>query len=193
MNENLRSFGSQLLGCEKPTPAYREKYEKEKRAMFEKQLSPIQRIAFVFWTLFGLSLAAIFSCAAVVSWGDLPAWGTAIFAAGGVFGLAFALLSGMIAYSGRILLKWQPSAMTGLAWTFCVLVMTVSLVVAPGLPDPIVGLRMILSSLVFLVLAAVFMLANRTEQAELRTKEKLLEIEYRLATISEQIGALKSE
>ena len=31
------------------------------------------------------------------------------------------------------------------------------------------------------------MLASRTEQAELRTKEKLLEIEYRLAELTERL------
>jgi hypothetical protein len=38
-------------------------------------------------------------------------------------------------------------------------------------------------------MAAAFVLASRTEQAELRTKEKLLEIEYRLAELSEKIGS----
>jgi hypothetical protein len=46
---------------------------------------------------------------------------------------------------------------------------------------------MVLNGLVFLVIAALFMIANRVDQAQLKTREKLLEIEYRLAVMSESM------
>jgi len=71
-----------------------------------------------------------------------------------------------------------------MAWAIVVVMATLVLVFAP---DSIVGVRMLVSILLFLVMAAVFMLASRTEQAELRTKEKLLEIEYRVAELGEHL------
>ena len=107
---------------------------------------------------------------AVISYGRLPLWGTIGFCAGVVFGLAFGSLSGWIAWSGRIHLKSQPPAMAGMSWVIVIVMATLVLVFAP---DSIVGVRMIVSILPFLVMAAVFMLASCTEQAELRTKETL--------------------
>ncbi len=52
-------------------------------------------------------------------------------------------------------------------------------------PNSIVGLRMIICGLVFLVVGAVFLIRHVIEQSELKTREKLLEIEYRLAELAE--------
>ncbi len=47
---------------------------------------------------------------------------------------------------------------------------------------------MIITILVFLVPAAMFMILSRIERAELETREKLLEIEYRLAELAEAVA-----
>ena len=75
--------------------------------------------------------------------------------------------------------------MAHMGWCLVILMMTLVLVFAP---DSDVRVRMIVSLLPFLIMAAVFMLASRTEQAELRTKEKLLEIEYRIAELGEHLN-----
>jgi len=184
MIDQPRSFSQRLIECETPTPALQEKYRKEINAMFEKKLGPWGRAMWAFWTVFGLAMGALFTSVAVYSYGKLPLWATAGFGLGAVFGLAYAALSGWIAWSGRLQLKKQPPAMAGLMWVFIVLYVTLLMVFVP---DSIVGLRMLVSGLFFLVFAAVFLLAGRTEQAELRTKEKLLEIEYRLAEVAEHL------
>ena len=185
MNQLPPNFADQLMQCEFETPALREKYEQEVQAMFEKQLGTAGRAMWVFWTVFGLAQAALFSWVAVANYGELPVLGTVSFGIGVVFALAFAGLSAWIAYSGRMLLKIHPPLMAGLVWVFMVAMVTIYMVIAP---NSINGLRMLLSGLIFLVMAVAFLLAGRTEQAELRTKEKLLEIEYRLAELSEMIG-----
>jgi hypothetical protein len=187
MSHVPEDFRDRLLRCESPPGEERKKYEKEVRAMFEKRLGTAGRGAYVFWTLFSLSLAAVFAWAAVTSYGQIPIWGTVIFVAGVVFGLGFAGLAAYIAVTGRVQIKSQPPAMAGMAWGVTVLVATISLVAAPTLPDPMMGIRMVLFSTVFLVMAAVGLLGSRTEQAELRTREKLLEIEYRLAELAESL------
>ncbi len=185
MIDDRHDFPDRLIQCESPTLALHEKYRKEITAMLEKRLGFAGRAMWIFWAVFGLAQAIIFGSVAVISYGRLPLWGTVGFGAGVVFGLAFGALSGWIAWSGRVHLKSQPPAMVGMAWAFVVVMMTLVLVNAP---DSIVGVRMIVSTLTFLVMAAVFMLASRTEQAELRTKEKLLEIEYRIAELGDHLN-----
>ena len=155
--------------------------------MFEKRLGGVQRGVYVFWTVFGLSLGVLFGVTAFISYGKLSILGTLVFAAGSVFGLAFATVCLSIAVTGRLLLKKHPPVMAGGAWAFTVIVMTLCLVTAPSLSDPAVGNRMLLAGLAFIVMAAVFLLGSRTEQSELNVKEKLLEIEYRLAELTEKI------
>ena len=185
MTADRQNFSEQLLQCEPPDENLRQKCEKEIRAMFEKQLSPAGRALWWFWTVFCTAQAVLFVGVAVWTYGELPIWGTIGFAASVVFALAFGGLCARIAWSGRFKLKTQAPAMVGLAWCFVVLMVTLYMVYAP---DSIAGLRMILSGLVFLVMGAVFLLAGRTEQAELRMKEKLLEIECRVAELTERLS-----
>lgn len=184
MNDETRPLSERLIRCEKPTPALREQYQKEIDAMFEKKLGKWGRRMWAFWTVFGLAQAVLFATVAVLTYGELPPWATAGFGLGVLFALGFAAVAGRIAWTGRLQLTKQPPAMVGLMWVFIVLYVTLLMVFAP---ESMVGLRMLVTGLVFLLMAAVFLLAGRTEQAELRTKEKLLEIEYRLADLAEQL------
>jgi len=184
MTDKCQDFSARLLQCEPPNEELREKYEREIRAMFEKQLGPAGRLMWWFWTVFCLAQAILFTVVAVWSYGKLPIWGTIGFGAGVLFAVTFGAICFRIASTGRIHLRTQPPAMVGIMWCFVVLMMTISMVMAP---DTIVGLRMILGSLVFFIMGAVFLLAGRAEQAELRTKEKLLEIELRLAELTERL------
>jgi len=187
MSRIPKSFSEQLIQCESYSPEYKKKYEQEKRAMFEKRLGGVQRGVYVFWTVFCLSLGVLFGVVAVISYGRLSILGTLAFAASSVFGLAFAAMCAWIAVTGRLLLRKHPPAMAGAAWALTVIVMTLFLVTAPSLSDPAAGNRMLLSGLAFVVMAAVFLLASRAEQSELNVKEKLLEIEYRLAELTEKV------
>ena len=185
MTDDRHKFSDRLIQCEAPTPALHEKYRKEITAMLEKELSPRGRVGWIFWAVFCLALATLFGYVAIWSYGDLPLWGTGIFALGALFDLILAGISAWIAYSGRLLVKIQPPAMAGLGWGFTVIVVTIFLV---AMPDSFAGVRALVGGLVFLVMAAVFLLASRAEQVELRTKEKLLEIEYRIAELGEHLN-----
>ena len=75
--------------------------------------------------------------------------------------------------------------MAGMAWTIVLATLILFMLIADDLTDPTRGLRMITYGLVFLIMAAVFMVKNWIEQAELKVREKLLELEYQLAEVSE--------
>ncbi len=189
MTDDRHKFSDRLIQCEAPTPALHEKYRKEITAMLEKELSPRDRVGWIFWAVFSLAVAILFGYVAIWSYGDLPLWGTGIFALCAVFELIHAGISGWIAYSGRLLMKTQPPALAGLGWGLTVIVVTTWLV---AMPASIAGVRALVGGVAFLVMAAVFMLASRTEQAELRTKEKLLEIECRIAELGEHLNQHKT-
>ena len=185
MNQHPSSFRDQLLQCEAQTPALRDKYKQEVQAMFEKQLGAVQRMVYAIATVVCLANVVFFSWMAATNYGELPPLIITSFAIGAVFALGFAGLAAWIAYTGRMKLKIHPPLMAALVWVFVVFMVTIFMVIAP---DSIAGLKMELAGLVFLVGAGVFLLSSRTEQAELRTKEKLLEIEYRLAEFTEKAG-----
>jgi ATP/ADP translocase len=72
-----------------------------------------------------------------------------------------------------------------MVWGFAVLMVIMFMVMAPLAPDRIVGLWLSVFGVVLLIIGAVFLIRHGIAQSELRTREKLLEIEYRLAELVE--------
>jgi predicted membrane channel-forming protein YqfA (hemolysin III family) len=72
-----------------------------------------------------------------------------------------------------------------MVWGLAVLVVIMFTVMSLLVPDRIVGLWMMIFGLVVLVVGAVFLIRHVIEQSELKTREKLLEIEYRIAELAE--------
>ncbi len=175
-------FRDRLLKMEPLTPALKERYEQEIHAMLEKQLTGIGRWVWLGSAILGLGFTLLFGTSAIMLPGGFPIWGRVGFALGALFGIGWAILGIKVFRRGSLDLKLDSKVATGLTWGFVVMLVTLFMVVAP---DSIVGLRMIISGLVFLVIGVVFLLRHVIEQAELKTREKLLEIEYRLAELSE--------
>lgn len=184
MNKPNRVFRERLLDAEQVTPALKERYHKELQPMLEKQLAGMRRWIWLGVAVMGLGFAVGFGTLAVVLPSDFPWSGRLIFAAGALFGIGFGLLGLKVFRRGSLDLKFDTWAANGMAWALPVLVATVAMVAAP---DNVVGLRMILSGLVFLVMGAAFLIRHVVEQSELKTREKLLEIEYRLVELADCI------
>ena len=70
---------------------------------------------------------------------------------------------------------------------------SIVLVFSGGSPDPLTSIRMLVSLLFFLVMAALFMIRAFVQRSELNTREKLLELECRLAELAEKIENKRSE
>jgi hypothetical protein len=184
MNEANRVFRERLLDAEQVTPALKERYHKELQAMLEKQLSGMRRWGWLGSAIMGLGFAVLFGTLAVVAPAEFPWWGRLIFATGALFGIGWVLLGLKVFRRGSLDRKFDSWAASGMGWGFTVLVVTVAMVCAP---ENVVGVRMILSGLVFLVMAAAFLIRHVIEQSELKTREKLLEIEYRLAELADRM------
>lgn len=137
--------------------------------------------------MIGFAVTGLFGTLAVMVPAGFPWYGRLMFALGVPFGIGWAVLGIRVFRRGSIDLKVDTHAYYGMAWGLPVMMTTLALV---GAPEGIVGVRMIVSCLAFLVGGAVFLLRGVVEQSELKTREKLLEIEYRLAELT---TALKPE
>ena len=184
MSPSKFDFRDELLKKERVTPSLKERHEQEIQAMIEKQLTGPGRLVWGVAAVVGLAFAAGFGIMAILLPEGTPWQARAGLAAGVPFGIGWAYLGFKILRRGAINLKVDAGISAGLAWALPVFLVTVFMVWAP---DSITGLRMILSGLVFLVMGAMFLLRNIIEQSELRATEKLLEIEYRLAELTEAV------
>lgn len=180
------SFTDRLLGSEAMTPSLRERYEREVMAMLEKTLTPAQKVGFGFTTLACLGWAAFCGYSAVTqsSW---PVFVRVSFGFGSLFGLIGAMLVGKAFLRGRVHRRATPNAITGMVWGFVVVMMTLFLIFSGRQPDAVKSVYMIVSGLVYLVFASVFMITNRIDQAQIKTEEQFLEIKLRLAEIAEKV------
>ena len=181
-----RSFSDRLLSAEQTTPAFREKYEREVKAMLLKTLTPAQRFAWWFSTVMSIGLFAGFGYVAVTA-AKLPIIVRGAFALGAIAGLAWGIVAGKIARTGVMHRKIHPNVLTGAVWVFMVLFTVVMLLVTAKHPDSVRSVYMLLYALAFYLMGLASLITNRIDQTYIRTEERLLEIELRLAELKESL------
>jgi hypothetical protein len=183
-----KKFGQKLAGMEQATAALKEKFDREIRAMTEQKLTKARKVAWVASGILGLGFLGLFGTVAVIAPAEFPLLGRLGFGAGAAFGLVWAGFCLWVIRRDSFDRRKVAVASAGIAWGATVIMTTLMLLLSGQHPDKAVGTQMVVVSLVFLVMAAMFMIVARVKTAELNTREKLLEIEYRLAELSEKIG-----
>ncbi len=180
------SFTDRLLDSEAMTPSLRDRYEREVKAMLEKTLTPAQRAGFGITTLVCLGWAAFcgYSAVAQSSW---PVFMRASFGLGSLIGLIGAFLGGKVFLLGRMHRRATPNAVTGLVWVVVVFMVTLFLVFTGRQPDAVESTYVLLTGLVYLIFAAVLLVTNRIDQAQIKTEEQFLELKLRLAELAEKV------
>ena len=201
MNESKKRFVEQLLAADPPSPDARGRYEKEVRAMLEKTISPRQRGPYLIAAVVSGSLGAYWS---LIGLGALvtTAGRTAPLVEPGpallllvlcilATGLALLLVAGMLfrtywkgAFNQLSYREWAAGAGVTYVGSLGVLFLLLGRYFPELLRDSVQVLGLIL-----LLYAAVAWVRHRIAQAEMRTAEKLLEIELRLAEIGEDTKA----
>lgn len=185
MNDKSPSLGERLLAVEPLTSDSRQQLQQELSSMFQRELSNTRRTFFG-----GVALSALMSggvCGALaLTEPELPRLPRVALAVGALFGLAWASVAGRIAWRGGLDLKRDAYRIAAMVWGFTVLMTTFFLMAGMSARDPVQGIKMIVGSLPFLVGAAVYWLSYRIEQAELTTREQLLQLELRMATANER-------
>jgi hypothetical protein len=99
-----------------------------------------------------------------------------------VFSLCWAAFLGRLAWRGTFRMKGEATLYATMVWVFAV-AMAVLLAVISKDRDPFV-----IYGFLFLLPASIIVLRTAMEQSELRTRERLLELEYKLAQVAEQVS-----
>lgn len=178
MNEPEQKFRERLLRLERASPT--EKYLKEMAELHEHKLLPTQRAILVLVTVGALAAAAFLGWLAVVPPRPLPMvsrFGLGFWAVCSL--IASTLASGLAKHAvlGR---RINPNRIVAFIYVSLFVFTITILCLMVHVPD--VGARVIMGSiaLLFFGLGCVYLISARLEQMELRTREKLLEIELEL-------------
>jgi hypothetical protein len=186
-DESASNFREQFLAAESFDPALRQKYQLEVQAMFERKLTTPHRVVYVITGLLAVAFVVLFSTLAVAVPKGFPPLVRVAFGIGVLFSLGWAVLSYRILRRGSFLLRNDSKTMAGMVWVLMVIMITIFMVVSDRAGDHIWGVKMVVEGLVFFIGAAVFLINTVVQDAQMRTQEKLLEIEYRLAELSAKV------
>jgi hypothetical protein len=186
-SHSTTDLAQRLLDLEPPDPALRADYERKLVAMWEPQLSTGRRIAWAASGVLGLCFLVFFTYLAIIMPAKVPIVVRVSLGLGALFGLASAVMAFRIVRRGTMKLKTDPMTVAGMTWGFVVVMVTIFMLVGSAARE-IWAVQMVVNGLVFLVGAAVILLRTVIEQAENRTQEKLVELEYRIALLSRKLG-----
>jgi MFS family permease len=150
--------------------------------MFVRELNAPRRFVLAIVALIALAGAAVCGYLAITEPG-LPTAARIGLGTGTLFGLAWTVMAARLSRRGEIDLARDSRRIASMVWVFTVLMVVFFLVVGMSIEDRLLGLMMIANGLAFLIGAAVYWLTYRIEQAELNTREKLLQLELQLAEL----------
>ena len=178
-----REFKNKLMAADLVDSSPRAIYERKVSEMLEAPLQGPRKAGPIFAT--GVCLFTFVLCVAnAIRFRHGPTVVLAGMALGVVFGVIGAILALRILIRGTYRQR-DNAAQAGLIWVFTVLLVTLFMI-GEGLASRD-SVRMTVWGIVFLISAAVMLLRTVIEQAELRTREKLLEIQYELAELKESM------
>ena len=186
MNEAEQKFRERLLSVEKVSPT--EKYRKEMAELHERRLSPTQRAILPLVTISALAAAVFMGWLAAIPPRPLPIvsrFGLGFWA---ICSLVACVLASGVAKRGVMRRRIDPNRIVAFIYVSLVVFAITMLALMGQVPDT--GKRVIMGSvaLFFFGIGSVFLITNRLEQMELRTREKLLEIELELHRFTHEAG-----
>jgi hypothetical protein len=185
MNEKQESFKQRLLAAENSLPT--ERYLNEMENLRERKLSPIERGVIGCVGGICVGTAVLETVLATATSTHLPLLARAGLGFGALGSLVLGALAALVARRGVMRRKIDPSRMTGVLFVFLVITATLMLDLAGQLADRRVEAVLVPMTMMMFGFAALFLLQSRAEQTELRTREKLLEIQLDLQRLSEEL------
>jgi hypothetical protein len=176
-----------LLDLERPDPARREQYELAVRDMLELKLTGFRKWSWLASAVASIAIA-VYLVVQIFLAPRLPLAAKAGLAGGAVFSLGWAGLAIRLVKQGALSRKRDPVLLAGLIWIAMVLMETMFMLLAMEQPTAPHATLIVTVGLVFLLSAGVQLLRSVVEQGEVRTREKLLEIEYRVTQLAEALA-----
>jgi hypothetical protein len=185
MNDAQQKFRERLLSAEKSSPT--EKYRKEMAELHEGRLSPTKRTIMGFVTVSALAAAGFMGWLAAVPPWHLPLVSRLGLGFWAICSLIASVVASGVAKRGVMGRRIDPSRIVAFIYVSLVVFAITMLALMGQVPD--VGKRVIMGSvaLLFFGMGGVFLIMTRLEQMELRTREKLLEIELELHRFAHEV------
>lgn len=184
-----QEFREKLMAAEPDNPAGRAEYEKRLNALLEEPITWKRKGGLLL--AIAASLASIvISTVLAVRFRHGPAVVLEAMAIGAGFGIVGLIVAGRILLRGVYHRRRDTVTQANLIWVFTVL-LQVTFMEADGL-HPQSGMRLTIFGLVFLIGASVLLLRTVIEQSELRTREKLLELQCDVAELKDVSPKLNS-
>jgi hypothetical protein len=195
MNQSNKTFSDKLLDVEKPSTTYKEQFERQVQAVFEKKLNYPSRVGLAVLGIVGLLIAIPCGEMAFSSMSnELALFVLIVYISGMVLAIAWAILIGWIAVRGRLNLRIQLSRIVtiGIALGFFFMLDFTGRFVLPLAREDhrsIFGTLLVLIGFFFIVIFVLCLILRILYRTEFKTYEKLLKVEYRLAELAEKIEA----
>jgi uncharacterized membrane protein YidH (DUF202 family) len=185
MNESQQKFRDRLLSAEKSLPT--EKYRKEMADLQERKLSPAQR------TIIAIVAAGTLVAAVYIGWlaatppRNLPMLARLGLGLGAICSFALAAVAAGAVKRGKMRRKIDPNQMVTIIFVAVVVFAPMMLGLMDQVADVAKRVEIGSSALLFFGMGCFLLLITRGEQMELRTREKLLEIELQVQQLAEEI------
>lgn len=184
---NHDDFRDRLIAAQNVTPEHRERYERSLGSMLNRQLTPAQRIQSVVSVLWGIAGLA------VCVWALVADTGTSIqfkYLIGllGLMVLGVTVMRGWVAVTGKINLRLQPRMIAYVSFYGILLFVIAIFLIVAQIPESSTRVYYMMVAMFPLLLATAKLILMQMDQSELNVREKLLEMELRLAELSEQMA-----
>ena len=202
MDEPRQKFLNKLLSIESQNQEYKLKYEREVKAMLNEKLSSLTRIVFALLALFGLFITVVYMSYLFKHYGSdeiafifrlsvLPAV---------VLFFILSVLTGFLSVRGKTSITLKSNAQYlatafGIVLAFAVITQFMFMFVIPlTRENPLdwrsfLGTQLVFTLFFLLITLALCVILKKIYHSEIKTREKLLEIEYRLAELAEKLNA----
>jgi hypothetical protein len=183
MNEAEQNLKERLLKFEKASPT--EKYRKEMAELHERRLSPAQRAIIVLVTVSALVASVFMGWLAAIPPRPLPMVSRLGLGFWAICSLVTSLLASGVAKRGVMRGRIDPNRIVAFIYVSLVVFAITMLALMGQVPDT--GKRVIMGSiaLLFFGMGCVFLITTRLDQMELRTREKLIEIQLELYRLTQ--------
>jgi hypothetical protein len=193
MSMNFHGFREELISMEPVNHELQLKFKREIEKMFNQEITGLRRFGLWAKNMFLLLFGIVLICSAFFNQPiSLPPLGRWLWGIGGAFTLVIALLELRIVWNKKMDLR-KDSKVSTLVGTTGMTVVAFSILFA-GLYSRDLQQMVILAPMAMLVMIIGILISvyNRVQQGELNTREKLLEIEYRLTALDERLPGGKA-
>ncbi len=189
MSKPSEPFRQGLLACDSWDSPLRTRYERAVQGLLVRDLTLVQKWSFRLISVTQVLVAALFVWIAVAQANLAPAI-RGFFIEGAILCAVSTGYCILVLRRGVFHRQHQPVFLSGFTWILGVVIST-SFLYAVGLTsDARLAVLFVGFGVMTLIGTGVGLLRTVVEQSELKMRERMLEIEYQLATITEKLGQL---